>query len=89
MSEAYDVMMLPYFVGFGVVITCRRGIFLYWQELSVLAQRKTSIYRLTRVAAMLIRTHLLVSLLFSRNRALPTRILKPDDPHDLLYLKPD
>jgi len=71
-------------VGFGVVITYRRGIFLYWQELSVLAQRKTSIYRLTRVAARLISMHLLVSHLFSRNRALSTRILKPDDTHDHL-----
>ena len=72
-------------VGFGVVITYRRGhgIFLYWQELSVLAQRKTSIYRLTRVAARLITMHLLVSHLFSRNPALPTRILKPDDPHTM------
>ena len=71
-------------MGFGVVITYRRGISLYWQELSVLARRRTSIYRLTRVAARLIMVHLLVSHLFSWNRALPTRILKPDDTHDLL-----
>ena len=53
----------------------------------MLAQRKTStIYRLTRVAARLIIMHLLVSHLFSQNRTLPTRILKPDDPHDLLTM---
>ena len=69
-------------VGFGVVITYRHGISLYWQELSVLAQKKTSTYRLTRVAARLMRMHLLVSHLFSLNRALPTRILKLDDPYD-------
>ena len=38
--------------------------------------------RLTRVAARLITMHLLISHLFSRNLALPTRRLKPDDPHN-------
>ena len=32
--------MFKVIVGFGMVITYRRGIFLYWQELSVLAQEE-------------------------------------------------